>query len=164
MGQIRSKVTEKGYTKKLWVKKMHGWWCTLQYKCGPGALAAYSRGHLLSIFPFMLAINSAATGTIHTYKARGSDRSSCCFKWHYSISKTANSAATTSVTWIHHIHQKIDFPILNVLFSSENIKTKWIHRAGRKQIGSMRKLRKEKVWKTDKEKQRWRGEGEKVIT
>lgn len=69
----------------------------------------------------MLAINFAATGTIHTYKVGGSDRSSCCFKWHYSIPKTANSAATTSVTRIHQIHQKIDFPILNILFSAEYV-------------------------------------------
>lgn len=64
MGQVRSEVTENT------VKKMYGLQCALQYRHGARGLAAFSRCHLLSISPLVLAINFAATGTIRTYKVR----------------------------------------------------------------------------------------------
>lgn len=109
--------------------------------CAAGQMWSWSSGCVFKrppafyyISPFMLAINFAATGTIHTHKVGGSDRSSCCFKWLYSIPKTANSAATTSVTCIHQIHQKIDYPLLDILFSSGYITARQIHQAGRKKM------------------------------
>lgn len=53
--------------------------------------------------------------------------------------------------WIHQIHQKIDFPILNTLFYAVYITAKQTHKAGRKQIADKTSLWKEGVWKSNRE-------------
>lgn len=55
------------------------------------------------------------------------------------------------MTCIHQIHQKIDFPILNTLFYAAYITAKQTHKAGRKQIVDKASLRKERVWKSNRE-------------
>lgn len=53
--------------------------------------------------------------------------------------------------WIHQIHQKIDFPILNTLFYAAYITAKQTHKAGRRQIADKASLWKERVWKSNRE-------------
>lgn len=70
----------------------------------------------------------------------------------------------TSVTWIHQIHQNIDFPILNTLFYASYITAKQTHKAGRKQIAGKASLWKERVWKSNRESKQKRKEKEKDYT
>lgn len=55
------------------------------------------------------------------------------------------------MTWIHQIHQEIDFPILNTLSYAAHITAKQTHKAGRKQIADEASLWKERIWKSNRE-------------